>query len=83
VPELWVGIPGDLRAEQAEALTSAEIAVDDLLVIAAGRFGGELKTVRTLVRVWAVDESEAKGEAARVIGFDAGDLIVYSPKMFR
>jgi hypothetical protein len=80
----WVGIKGDLTAEQMEALKTAGIVLDDLRLISAG-YGTptQWETMRTCVHVPAVDESEAKTEVARTLGVDAGDLLAFSAEVFR
>jgi hypothetical protein len=85
VGDFWVGIRGDLTAEQLEALKSAEIVAYDLRRTAAG-WGEppiEWETQRTFVRVSAADDSEAKGEVARALGLDADDLVAHSTEVFR
>jgi hypothetical protein len=84
VGDFWVGIRGDLTAEQLEALTSAGIVAYDLRRTAAG-WGEppiEWETHRTFVRVSAADDSEARGEA-RALGLHADDLVAYSTEVFR
>jgi hypothetical protein len=80
----WVGIRGDLTAEQREALKAAGIVVDDLRLISAG-YGTppQWETMRTCVHVPAVDEAEAKTEVARTLGVEAGDLLAFSAAVFR
>ena len=80
----WVGIKGDLTAEQREALKAAGIVVDDLRLISAG-YGTptQWETMRTCVHVPAVDESEARTEVARAVGVDADDLLAFSAEIFR
>jgi hypothetical protein len=81
VAEFWVGIKGDLAAEQAEALKSAGIAVDDLRRVSAG-YAPQWHTLRTFLRASAADESEARAEIARVLDLDADDLIAGSYEFF-
>ena len=80
----WVGIKGDLTAEQREALKTGGIVVDDLRLISAG-YGTptQWETMRTCVHVPAVDESEARTEVARAVGVDADDLLAFSAEIFR
>ena len=80
----WVGIKGDLTAEQMEALKTAGIVLDDLRLISAG-YGTppQWETMRTCVHVPAVDESEARTEVARAVGVDADDLLAFSAEIFR
>jgi hypothetical protein len=81
--EFWVGMKGDLAAEQMEALTSAGIAVDDLRRTLSGRgIPIQWETMRTFVRVSAVDEPEARGKVARTLGLESGDLLTYPPEIF-
>ena len=83
--EFWVGVRGDLTAEQMEALKAAAIVAYDLRRTAGG-WGEppiEWETLRTFVRVSARDDSEAKGDVARALGLDADDLLAYSPEVFR
>jgi hypothetical protein len=80
----WVGIKGDLTAEQREALKTGGIVVDDLRLISAG-YGTptQWETMRTCVHVPGVDESGARTEVARAVGVDADDLLVFSAEIFR
>jgi hypothetical protein len=83
--DFWVGVRGDLTAEQIEALKAAGIVVYDLRRTAGG-WGEppiEWETLRTFVRVSAPDDSGAKGEVAQALGLDAGDLLAYSAEIFR
>jgi hypothetical protein len=86
--EFWVGIKGDLPAEQTEALTSTGIAADDLMVLSQGRgevsarWPAQWETVRTFVRATAADEAEARVEVARALGLEAADLNAYSAELF-
>jgi hypothetical protein len=84
VGDFWVGIRGDLAAEQLEALKSAGIVAYDLRRTAGG-WGEppiEWETLRTFVRVSAAEDSEAKSEVARALGLDADDLLAYSAEVF-
>lgn len=83
--EFWVGIRGDLAAEQVEVLKVAGIAVVDLRRSAAG-WGEppfEWNTLRTFVPVSAADESEARDEVARALGLEPNDLVAYSAEIWR
>jgi hypothetical protein len=83
--EFWVGIRGDLTAEQIEALKAAGIVVYDLRRT-AGAWGEppfEWETLRTFVSVSAADDSEAKSVVAQPLGLDDTDLIAYSAEIFR
>jgi hypothetical protein len=82
--EFWVGVKGDLTAEQGETLNSAGFALDDLRLISAG-FGipVQWETMRTCIRVSAPDEARARDEVARALGFEPADLVGYSAEFFR
>jgi hypothetical protein len=85
VGDFWVGIRGDLTAEQLEALKSAGIVAYDLRRTAGG-WGEppiEWETLRTFVRVSAREDSEARGEVAEALGLDAADLLAYSDEVFQ
>lgn len=82
--DFWVGIRGELTAEQLEALKSAGIVAYDLRKTAAG-WGEppiEWETQRTFVRVSAAGDSEARGEVAQPLGLDADDLLAHSTEVF-
>jgi hypothetical protein len=84
VGDFWVGIRGDLAAEQLEALKSAGIVAYDLRMTAGG-WGEppiEWETLRTFVRVSAGEDSEARGEVAEALGVDAADLLAHSDEVF-
>lgn len=85
VDDFWVGIRGDLTAEQIKALKLAGIVAYDLRRTAAawGEPPVEWETLRTFVRVAADDDSEAKAEVAQALGLDADDLLAYSTEIFR
>jgi hypothetical protein len=84
VGDYWVGIRGDLTAEELEALKSAGIVAYDLRRTAGG-WGEppiEWETLRTFVRVSAGEDSEARGVVAEALGLDAADLLAYSDEVF-
>lgn len=84
VGDFWVGVRGDLTAEQTEALKAAGIVVYDLRRTAGawGETPVEWQTLRTFVRVSTADDSEAKDEVAEALGLDATDLLAYSDDVF-
>jgi hypothetical protein len=83
--DFWVGVRGDLTAEQIEALKAAGIVVYDLRRTAGGWGEPPIRweTLRTFVRVSASDDSEAKGEVAGALGLDAADLLVGPAEIFQ
>jgi hypothetical protein len=76
-PSFWVGTPGEITDEQREALRLAGIDTD---VGSVGEqvVGADRKTLRSIVRVPAVDGEGATERVAQVLGLDARELQVYS-----
>jgi hypothetical protein len=77
--EFWVGVPGDLTAEQFTTLTRNGITVEALRQTAGGRGEPpiEWRTLRTFVRVPAGDESAARARVADALTLPTGELIAY------
>jgi hypothetical protein len=80
--EFWVGVRGDLTAEQIDALRSAGVAVDDLRRLSVGR-DDEWTTARTFVCAEAEDEAGARAEVAGALGLNADDLLTLSAEIWR
>jgi hypothetical protein len=77
----WVGVPGEFTAEQATALTSDGLDVDDLRRSQGGR-GDEWRTLRTFLRVPAEQKPDAVARVAAILDIDARKLSVHPEWVF-
>jgi hypothetical protein len=75
IPGFWVGLPGDITAEQRTLLAGADLDVAGIHTSFSGREGA-MTPAWSEVRISAADATAAREQVAQILTLDVRDLTV-------